>query len=214
MKNKELLVKYITDAPAGYSPYQVFSDFLEITAVSFANACTLQHGEVWEKREQQYTHILEKYGIHSSIFPEMLGVLTMAAEERIEDILGEVYMASGCGNKFTGQFFTPFHVSKLVAELMALRYTAGTVHEPSCGSGGMILAVASVLKEQGIDYRRKMRVIAQDLDWKAVYMCYIQLSLYGIDAIVVQGDSLREPYERGYPEERVFRTPANVRMLL
>ena len=33
------------------------------------------------------------------------------------DALGEIYMAAECGNKSTGQFFTPFHVSVLTAQL-------------------------------------------------------------------------------------------------
>ena len=43
-----------------------------------------------------------------------------------------------------------------------------------------------------------------------VYMTYIQLSLLGVKAIVVQGDSLCEPYKLGYDEKRVFRTPAEM----
>jgi hypothetical protein len=45
-------------------------------------------------------------------------------------------------------------------------------------------------------------------------MSYIQLSLLGIDAIIVQGDTLKEPYKSGYPRGRVMRTPKNVGMLI
>lgn len=58
------------------------------------------------------------------------------------------------------------------------------------------------------------RVVAQDLDWLAVYMTYIQLSLYGIDAIVCQGDTLMQPYKSGYPRRRVLRTPRNAGLLI
>ena len=72
----------------------------------------------------------------------------------------------------------------------------------------MIIAAAAVLKERGIDYQKRMDVIAQDLDWRGVYMCYLQLSLLGISAVCVQGDSLCEPYKKGYPPERILYTPA------
>ena len=73
----------------------------------------------------------------------------------------------------------------------------------------MIIAVAKVLREMGIDYQKKIEVVAQDLDWNGVFMSYVQFSLLGIDAIVVQGDTLIEPYVKGYPEGRVLRTPRN-----
>ena len=78
----------------------------------------------------------------------------------------------------------------------------------------MIIATARVLKERGINYQSRLRVVAQDLDWLAVYMTYIQLSLYGIDAIVCQGDTLMQPYKSGYPRRRVLRTPRNAGLLI
>lgn len=74
----------------------------------------------------------------------------------------------------------------------------------------MIIAMAATLKDKGYNYQACMKVIAQDLDWKGVYMTYTQLSLIGIDAIVVQGDTLLEPYTDNYPRSRVFRTLRNM----
>lgn len=78
----------------------------------------------------------------------------------------------------------------------------------------MVIAAAEVLKERGVDYQKKMNVVAQDLDWKSVYMCYLQLGLLGIPAICVQGNTLTEPYRSGYPEEWVLYTPAKMGVLL
>lgn len=66
-------------------------------------------------------------------------------------------------------------------------------------------------EKRGISWR-KVKVIAQDLDWNGVYMTYVQLSLLGIDAIVAQGNTLQEPYIDGYPQERVFYTPARMEL--
>lgn len=88
------------------------------------------------------------------------------------------------------------------------------LHEPSCGSGGMVVATAQVLQKRGINYQKTLDVVCQDLDWSAVYMCYVQLSLLGIKAIVVQGDTLAESYKKGYPKERVFYTPAKRGLLI
>ena len=79
----------------------------------------------------------------------------------------------------------------------------------------MIIAEARVLKDRGINPQRCMEVIAQDLDWKGVYMTYVQLSLLGIKATVVQGDTLCEPFdERKYNPERVLYTPARKGLLI
>lgn len=79
----------------------------------------------------------------------------------------------------------------------------------------MIIAAVRVLKERGVNPQRCMKVVAQDLDWKGVYMTYLQLSILGIKATVVQGDTLTEPYTgKGYPPERVLRTPAEKGVLL
>ena len=60
------------------------------------------------------------------------------------------------------------------------------------------------------DFQRMLKVVGQDLDYLAVYMTYIACSFYGIDAIIVQGDTLQEPFTDGYDERRIFRTPKNV----
>lgn len=62
---------------------------------------------------------------------------------------------------------------------------------------------------------KAMDVVAQDLDWKGVYMCYVQLSLLGISAICVQGDTLMNPYVKGKTERsHILITPMKAGMLL
>lgn len=73
---------------------------------------------------------------------------------------------------------------------------------------------AAVLKEKGINYQKAMDVVAQDLDWKGVYMCYLQLSLLGISAVCVQGNTLAEPYIPVKTEEsNILYTPARMWVL-
>ena len=79
----------------------------------------------------------------------------------------------------------------------------------------MIIALAKVLKDRGINYQRCMDVVAQDLDWNGVYMTYVQLSILGIKATVVQGDTLANPYKDGlYHPERIFRTPGKMGLII
>lgn len=226
MKNeaKAEIAKRIQRMSGSQSPYNIFSDWIECFALSIANACMMMCGSVCQEREKRYLQIINKYSKEERTqLAEMCGLLTAAYEDgesiRFGDILGEMYMESGSGNKHTGQFFTPYHVSLLTAEMSIPADYNGEkpikISEPACGSGGMIVAAAEVLYRRGINFQKRMRVQTQDLDWRAVYMCYVQLSLFGINAVVVQGDTLAEPYTGdSYPQNRVFRTPCNMGLLL
>ena len=176
------IIERINKLSGSRSPYEVFCDWIKCSAISIQNACQI-HNDLWKKREEQYMQTIRPYGEHGLEFGDMLGFLTMALENDISDILGQVYMEAELGNKSTGQFFSPFHISRMCAEL-SLRDQDGsqkiTLNEPSCGAGGMIIATAAVLKDRNVNYQLCLDVIAQDLDWKAVYMCYVQLSLLGI----------------------------------
>ena len=79
----------------------------------------------------------------------------------------------------------------------------------------MIIAALDLLRERGVDYQRKVRVVAQDLDWKGVYMTYLQLSLLGVNAVVVQGDTLMQPYSPRETEQgHILRSPMNMGALI
>lgn len=218
MDEKKEIINRINKIAGKYSPYEVFADWVRCSALAISNAVTALHGEIWNEREKMYMDTAGRYTKEEAkIFAEMLGLLALALEKNMEDVLGKIYMASGMGNKASGQFFTPYHLSELCAQLALPEPNKDgiyTVNEPSCGGGGMIIATASALKDRGINYQGKMDVVAQDLDWKGVYMCYLQLSLLGIKAICVQGDTLTEPYRPGYPSNRLLYTPAKMGVLI
>lgn len=219
MDEKKQIVEKIVKMSGSYSAYNIFSDWVECCAISIQNSCSLHKNEVYMQREEMYKKIMNKYSEkQQKEFAEMFALLVLCFENRLSDILGEIYMESGCGNKYTGQFFTPYHLSLLNAKLALPDEVSEKnkikINEPSCGGGGMIIAAAQYLKEKGVNYQKCMEVVAQDLDWKGVYMCYVQLSLLGIDAVVVQGDTLAEPYTRNHSEHRVLRTPKNIGALM
>lgn len=217
---KEHIIDMLTKMSGKYSAYEIFSDWIRCCALTISNSCQLIHNKVWKDREQSYIDTMRKYTHEEQmIFCEMLAYLTDALEEDISDVLGEVLMKSNMGSKDAGQFFTPFHVSKLTAK-MALPAEPDAdgkikLNEPSCGGGGMIIAAAAILHEKGINYQQVLEVVAQDLDWRGVYMTYIQLSLLGIKAICVQGDTLNEPYIAGKTSQaHILYTPAWRGMLI
>lgn len=216
-KNIREIIKTIECISGTYSPYQVFYDWVHIMALGIQNNLHMIHDKLWQEREKEYMELMKKYGEKErKELVKMFSLLTMTMEYRLSDYLGEVYMKSGCGNKSTGQFFTPYHLSKATANIGIPKEINGILklNEPSTGGGGMIIAVADILKERGVNYQRKMQVVAQDLDWLAVYMSYVQFSIIGIDAIVVQGNTLEKQYAEGYDRKRIFRTPVNMGVII
>ena len=215
MKYDQQIISLINDMSKYYSPHQVFSDWVEMYAISISNTCTLLNSKLKQAREQKYLEIVKKYkNTEMSKFPDLCGLLTIALDNDMADVLGNVYMGLESGSKHTGQFFTPNHISRLTARLMppvtdtdeTIRFT-----EPTCGSGGMIIAYAKSLSEQGVNYQKKLEVIAQDIDYRCVHMCYVQLSLLGIKAIVVRQNTLTL---EEVSEDSVFLTPAKTGVLV
>nr|DAI26835.1 MAG TPA: type I restriction-modification system methyltransferase [Caudoviricetes sp.] len=216
MDYKSEIVKKIHEMAKYYSAHQVFRDWIEVYALSIANCCEPEGTPVFEKREQQYLSTINKYKKEEiDGFADLGGMLTLALEKDMSDILGSVYMGIGTGNKATGQFFTPDSISQLTAKMMDVEIVSIKepirLHEPACGSSGMIIAYARALRDKDINYQRQLDIEASDIDFACVYMSYIQLSLLGIKAVVVRQDSL---LGEKVPQEHIFVTPAKKGMLL
>lgn len=204
-----------------YAPYNIFSDWVETCAIAVQNGCCMVHSKVYQEREKTYIDIIRKYTQEEqSEFARMLVLLGDALTESISDVLGRIYMSSEMGNKHTGQFFTPFHVSEVCARLGIVTDELPKdgklrLNEPACGSGGMLIAACKVLHDSGFDFQRRLEIVAQDLDWKGVYMTYLQLSLIGARATVVQGDTLAAPFDPMKTEQsHILRTPAKMGLFL
>ena len=190
------IAKTINSMSGAFSPDAIFSDWVMMMAMSIANACTLHIGKTWEKREKDYLDTMAKYDTENQeMFPKLSRMLVEALECEYSDVLGRVYMDGGMGNGRTGQFFTPYSLCKATAKVVNSQPDPDglyRIYEPACGAGAMIIALVDCIRSNGGDIG-KVRVWAQDLDFRAVYMCYVQLSLIGIDAIVTQGDTLANP---------------------
>ena len=192
----EEIVKIITSMSGKYAPSLIFEDFVKMVAISLSNSTDIIHTKVWK----------------NSKFIKILGILVNLFNEDIYDYLGEIYMKCQMGNSRTGQFFTPFNLSELTAKLSIddlekIKKSSDimTLNEPTCGGGGLILAYLKILKDNNINYQKRVKIVAQDLDFRCVYTTYIQLSLVGARAKVIQGDTLAEPNVK--EKNCIFYTP-------
>ena len=181
-----------------YDLINVFDDFLYLTAAAFSNAVDKVN---FEKREEEYLRRINKYSkAEAAKFPELLGELVMCCEVAGPgDHLGSLFMGLGLGNSAKGQFFTPYHVSQAMAGVIVTKESIDkhikekgyfTLAEPTCGAGGMIIAVYELVLKLGYNPQVVMRVTSQDVDIKAVLMTFIQSTLLGIDNTVILGNTL------------------------
>ncbi len=180
---------------------RVFADWIEVCAITLARMDQAQ----FDAREARYLNIVKHYE-RSEVedFAKAFALLTLAYEQCFSngeiafvDILGSLYMMLDMGNSDTGQFFTPYEVSRLMAmmQIDAAKEPINEkgyvqVMEPAAGAGGMIIATAHALHEAGFNYQRTMHATAIDIDARCVHMCFVQLSMLHIPAVVIHGNAL------------------------
>ena len=182
--------------------WEIFYDFVELSAFCISNTLDVKH---FDEREKKYLNTIKKYTPeHQKLFPEMFAKLVLAMDHEwrtvgFTDILGNLFHDLELHNRFKGQFFTPQHICTMMGKMLLSDTDKAieeqgfiNVVEPTCGSGAMVLGFAQAIKDAGFNHSQQMFVTAIDIDLKCVYMCYLQLSLYGIPAVVVHGDSLSD----------------------
>lgn len=127
--------------------------------------------------------------------------------------MGGIFTEFGLCNKARGQIFTPYNIAKLMAEIqcenLAEQITKKgfvTVHDCCCGAGALLIALANAARTQGVNYQRNMIFVAQDIDFTAAMMAYVQLSLLGCRGSVTVENSLA-PHPPA--AENIWKLPMN-----
>lgn len=185
---------------------KVFSDFLELSAIRISNRVDPVHYKPRDERAKflcrtYYETELEEM---NKYFNELFRLIQVNCNTGIcEDILGHVFEESGFTR--TGQDQTPPDLARLVAKLsmgnniVIPKKGFIDLDECACGSGSLVLAAAENMTINGLSYSKQLVVRATDTDPKCVHMAYIQLSLYGIPAVVIHGNTITlEEYARWY----------------
>ncbi|WFQ79591.1 N-6 DNA methylase [Xenorhabdus sp. SF857] len=175
--------------------YQVFQDFCNCAMAAIHNKYCYS-----EALEQYYLKTIKKYEREDiDRIVQLFSCTVLGLAQAPCDFLGNVFMQLGLGDKTLDQFFTPWSVARMMAEMQLQDVSEllktqpfVTFHEPCCGAGCMTLAVAEVLREQGHDPLCSLWVSAIDIDPLAAVMAYIQLALTGIPAAVTIGDVLHD----------------------
>lgn len=196
-------VKLFRELTYRWTPWEVWQDFVTMYACAISNAVDKSH---FEKREELYLKRIQKYNKkEQEIFPQLAAEVVLALEKNPEqDFLGSIFMALNLGNDSGGQFFTPYDVCRMMAEMTcdnvlptieAKGYIS--INDCACGAGATLIAgvhaAAKQISKAGLNWQNHVLVTAQDVDYTVAYMCYIQLSLLGVAGYIKIGNSLTEP---------------------
>jgi len=114
------------------------------------------------------------------------------------DMLGEAYMdlvrhfAEEEG-KSGGQFFTPPHIVNLCVRLVDEFEDGHTFHDPTVGSGGMLIEAARYYREEQGGDPSKMTFTGQEINPDIAAIAKMNLSIHGLNGTIEREDSLSSP---------------------
>ena len=208
-EHRKKFVKLLNNFNAyGYSRFNVFNDFLHMAATSIANSSDpyyLANAKTTvDAREEEYKNVIGRYKPEcQNYFGEMLAALVLEMEtycpDHWTDVLGELFMELGFSDEWKGQCFTPQSVCDMmglisfdVGKTQSLIDEKGfvTVNDGAVGAGAIIFGAANGMRRNGFNPQKQMLAVVNDIDERCVWMCYIQLSLYGLPAIVLRKNTL------------------------
>lgn len=212
------MVKLFDNLTGSRHIWQVFQDCMEMGALSIQNSVEVYPSRR-EENERKYMNIASGYNademqVISEIFAE---IWRLFEENPFQDLLGDLYMQLNMGNAEQGQFFTPYHVSQMIAKSLIDIPKAReiiskqgyiSIAEPCVGGGANVIAACEWLKENGINYQSDCIIIGQDLSHMSGIMSYIALSAIGCQAVVKIADTLRYPYTNFF--EEIATNPSSI----
>lgn len=173
--------------------WDVFSDFITLAASELDMARITSPDNIERSRK-----ICARYdSADLKNLHILFGLMVSALEAKFHDFLGAIFMELELGSGDMGQYFTPYSVQSLMARMLIPGIKEDidkegfvTVSDPACGAAGMIVAYAECLLDAGYNPSWHMFASCIDIDPIAADMAFIQLSLLGIAAEVVTGNTL------------------------
>lgn len=204
--------------------WQVWTDFICAVAISIANTVDIC-GDTHDEREKEFARCIQRLGGIEHV-RELFEIIVSALDaDQEQDFLGKLFMLLELGNHWRGQFFTPYDVCRMMAEVSlnggegnikteAVNKCFISILDPACGAGATLIAAANQLRRQGINYQNRAFFVGQDIDRVAGMMCFIQLSLLGCAGYVVIADTLSNPitghgvlFPCPKPDQEIFYMP-------
>lgn len=192
-----------------YHIQTVFQDFVLASMIAIKNRYDYS-----QEDEDVYLRIMDKYTKEEQEnFPKLLAELYIIYFnlKEVEDVLGYIFEAIGLSNGKNGQFFTPDHISRMMAKI---NITADEINNANdfvsvadfaCGSGALLLGTIEEHRNNVENFKDKVIFYAKDIDFTCVCMTFLQLTFYGVAAEVTLGNALtNSSIKKLYTPEFVF----------
>jgi type I restriction-modification system DNA methylase subunit len=157
------------------------------------------------RNDQKYLEIVKRYRNEGKPgkreidhFKNAFHSLMAGMAETNKEILGQIYMDWNISNKYSGQFFTPSHIARMMAAILP---SQGSILDPTCGAGVMLIAAA---KTMTYEQANQAFFVGQDLDPTCVKMCALNLAFFNLNGHALQGNTLALEVNYGF---RTIRSP-------
>lgn len=155
----------------------------------------------------QHDSILEKLTDQQKKWIDELNII-MGKEldlNPFQDYIGQRYMETELAEgKSKGQHFTPYQVSKMMAELSFLdKETIDQeiqekgfycLDDCAIGAGSLMIAILEKMKREGYNIHSQVWISGTDVSEITLLQAYIQLSLIGAAGVLCVGDTIYDKY--------------------
>ncbi|MDB2261831.1 class I SAM-dependent DNA methyltransferase [Halorubrum ezzemoulense] len=107
--------------------------------------------------------------------------------------------------KSGGQFFTPPHIVNLCVRLVDDFEDGQTFHDPTVGSGGMLIEAARYYREEQGGDPEKLPLSGQEINPDIAAIAKMNLSIHGLNGTIEREDSLLKPAFTNEDENELTR---------
>lgn len=206
----------ITDISRGrISKPQVFSDFLHYCALLLSARTDPVHTEQRAKALKQLktSYKDDEWEAFHQGFIDLYSAFTHNIGRGIyEDLFSAPFTQIGATSRALKQDFSPTDIGRLIGALSIPSQLSlpeegfFSLGDQTCGSGMLLLAGVQQFADAGYNPSEQLVIQAADLDVRCVHMTYLHLSLYGIPAVIVHGNTITlEEYDRWYTPVYLWR---------
>ncbi len=157
----------------------------------YIDADALDDDRLGKLVEHLSTHDLDR----DSVPPDMLG-------EAYMDLVRQFAEEEG---KSGGQFFTPPQIVNLCVRLVDEFEDGQTFHDPTVGSGGMLIEAARYYREEQGGDPEKLRFSGQEINPDIAAIAKMNLSIHGLNGTIEREDSLSKPAFTNEDENELTR---------
>lgn len=188
---KEILKQLERISAFGHSSYSIFDDWLDLMLYAL-----MSDDENYLKIVNKYNNDRKEGERPIDYFKKAFHLLMAYMKETNDEVLGEIYMSWNISNKHTGQFFTPKHIARFMAQI---NKPYGIINDPTCGSGIMLVEACKTMTSEVLN---EALFVGQDIDNTCFKMTALNMLFFNLNSFVIWADTLKMEYYEAFQTKR------------